>query len=492
MRRHSAPYWRFFINAALICIDAAVFLVSAATVMNVWLGSVPNPWDSPIYQTLYVAGCALLWVLCMHMAGVYHRHVMGDGYQLNPLLCKGALMCWVAMCALSFVVHSVMPLPELTVIVVVAWIVMMVERALVRLYLTRSRSKGAYAYATVVVGSSQGIGKTLTFLAKRSQLNYRPVAVCPIRIDEFSGLVCADRQDDQLDRIVTKAWGSKLPRLDYGREFAEQVAALPAQTVMVCDVLRRDSDNFNTFSVQVESMGLELAVITSALDVGGHELQIRSIQGVTVLTIRMPQYTPFTKLCKRIFDIVVSVVALILSSIITVPTAIAIKMEDHGPVFYTQKRVGLRGKTFRMIKFRSMVTNADQLKHKLAEESGQTDRFIFKMKDDPRITKVGHFIRRFSIDELPQFLNVLKGDMSVVGPRPPLPEEVARYNRVYATRMFVKPGITGPWQVSGRSDLSAEESERLDVNYVQNWSLMGDVVLILRTVGAVLGHKGAY
>ena len=145
-----------------------------------------------------------------------------------------------------------------------------------------------------------------------------------------------------------------------------------------------------------------------------------------------------------------------------------------------------------MYKFRSMVVNADALKKELAKETGQTDRFIFKMKNDPRITKVGHFIRRFSIDELPQFLNVWMGDMSVVGPRPSLPEEYARYNRLYATRMLVKPGITGPWQVSGRSDLSAEESEALDVAYVQNWSIMGDIVLLFRTVGAVLSHKGAY
>lgn len=470
-----------------------MFLLSGIMVMSVWPDDMPNSWWAlSVYEFLYLLVCTLLWVLCLHTAGVYHRHVMGDGYQLNPLLCKGASICWVAMCALSFIVDSAVPLAELTTMVVVACVTTMVERALVRFCFTRSRSKGVYAYATVVVGSPRGIGETLAFLAKRAQLNYRPVAVCPIRIDESSGLVCADRHTSQLNRIVKTAWGRKLPCLEYGSTFAEQVASLPAQTVMVGDVLRRDSDNFNTFSVQVESMGLELAVITSALDIGGHELQIRNIQGVTVLTIRMPQYTPFTKLCKRIFDIVVSVVALILSSIITIPTAIAIKMEDHGPVFYTQERVGLRGKRFRMIKFRSMVTNADQLKQQLAEQSGQADRFIFKLKDDPRITKVGHFIRRFSIDELPQFFNVLKGDMSVVGPRPPLPEEVARYNRVYATRMFVKPGITGPWQVSGRSDLSAEESERLDVNYVQNWSLMGDVVLILRTVGAVLGHKGAY
>lgn len=123
-----------------------------------------------------------------------------------------------------------------------------------------------------------------------------------------------------------------------------------------------------------------------------------------------------------------------------------------------------------------MVVNADKMKAELAKETGQDGRFIFKMKDDPRVTKVGKFIRKFSIDEFPQFLNVLKGDMSVVGPRPPLPEEVAQYNQTYATRLLVKPGITGPWQVSGRSNLSKEESESLDVSYVQNWSMLGDIV----------------
>lgn len=183
---------------------------------------------------------------------------------------------------------------------------------------------------------------------------------------------------------------------------------------------------------------------------------------------------------------------MVLSSIITIPVAIAIKVTDGGPVFYKQTRIGCNGKPFKMIKFRSMVVNADALKPALAAETGQTDRFIFKMKDDPRVTKVGKFIRKYSIDELPQFLNVLKGDMSVVGPRPPLPEEYEQYAALYATRMLVKPGITGPWQVSGRSDLSQEESEALDVSYVQHWSVLGDSVIIMRTVGAVLQHKGAY
>lgn len=163
-----------------------------------------------------------------------------------------------------------------------------------------------------------------------------------------------------------------------------------------------------------------------------------------------------------------------------------------GRFFYMQTRVGRRGKTFKMIKFRSMVVNADKMKAELAEENGQKGRFIFKMKDDPRVTKMGKFIRKFSIDELPQFLNVLKGDMSVVGPRPPLPEEVAQYDQTYATRMLVKPGITGPWQVSGRSDLSQEQSEYLDVSYIENWSIAGDLAILAKTVMVIFTGRGSY
>ena len=239
-------------------------------------------------------------------------------------------------------------------------------------------------------------------------------------------------------------------------------------------------------------MNLEIALVTSAADVSGHETQVRVIQGTTVMTICLPQYSPAAMLQKRVFDIAVSSVALVVIAIVTIPVAVAIKVTDGGPIFYRQTRVGRRGKLFKMVKFRSMVVNADELKADLAEQTGQQDRFIFKMENDPRITTIGRFIRRFSIDELPQFWNVLMGDMSVVGPRPPLPEEVARYDQTYATRMLVKPGITGPWQVSGRSNLTAEESEALDVGYVQSWSLLGDIVLLLRTFGAVITRNGAY
>ena len=145
-----------------------------------------------------------------------------------------------------------------------------------------------------------------------------------------------------------------------------------------------------------------------------------------------------------------------------------------------------------MYKFRSMRTDADKIKAKLTKERGIEDRFVFKLKDDPRVTKIGHFIRKTSLDEFPQFFNVFKGDMSLVGPRPPLPEEVARYGMLYSTRLLVKPGITGPWQISGRSDLTQKQSEYADVSYIQDWSITGDIAILLKTVVAVFKGTGAY
>ena len=489
-------YWRFFVNLALMFIDAAMFVIAGATVLNIRDEAQPffTPrFDFTMNATLYLVITALFWVWSLHAVGVYHRHVMGDGYQLNALLFKGMLTCWVIQCAFNFFFNFDLTLTSLCLMVIAGWALTTVERIFTRLFITRSRSKGEYAYGTVLVGSPEGIGRTLKFLSRREQLNYRPVAVCPIRLNPETDLIEPDHDIEDMQRDICMNWGSSLPVLEYDDHgLAESIAGMDAQTVMVADEIRRYSDNFNIFSVRMESYGLEIAMVASAADTSNHELQVRSIQGTTIITQRLAQYSPSNRLIKRALDLVISTLAIICSLILTIPVAIAIKATDGGPVFYKQKRIGLRGKPFEMLKFRSMVVNADELKKKLAEETGQTDRFIFKMKNDPRITKVGHFIRRFSIDELPQFLNVFKGDMSVVGPRPPLPEEYARYNPVYATRMLVKPGITGPWQVSGRSDLSAEESEQLDVAYVQSWSITGDIMLMFRTVSAVLLQKGAY
>jgi len=480
-------------------LDASMYVVAGAVVLLLRHDPAElysQRFGFAIGSVWYLVCCAVIWVIALHIAGIYHRHVMGDGYQVSALLIKAMFICWVAQCAFNFFCNFDLNLTSLCLVVIGGWLLTSVERLVARRIITRTREKGRYAYDTVLIGSVDGIANTLKFLGRRQQLNYRPIGVCPIRVSEdHAHILPVDDADglSRLDAQSVQSWGSTLPVVRYDDHvLAEHISQLGAQTVMVCDEIPRYSESYNTFSVRMESLGLEIAMLASAADAAGHETQVRSIQGITIITQRLAQYSLAAQACKRLFDIAVSVIAIVLSLLITVPVAIAIKLTDHGPIFYTQERIGLRGRPFRMIKFRSMVVNADELKAELAKRAGQENRFVFKMKDDPRITKVGHFIRRYSIDELPQFLNVFVGDMSVVGPRPPLPEEYARYNQVYATRMLVRPGITGPWQVSGRSDLSERESEALDVSYVQNWSVLGDIIYVLRTIGAVCSHKGAY
>lgn len=195
---------------------------------------------------------------------------------------------------------------------------------------------------------------------------------------------------------------------------------------------------------------------------------------------------------KRIFDIILSLLFLIIFSPIFIFTALAIVIEDPGSVFYSQKRVGKDGQHFDFYKFRSMVMNADQMKDKLLDQN-ESGGVIFKMKKDPRITKVGSFIRRFSIDELPQLFNVLKGDMSLVGPRPPLPREVAEYTLDDRKRLHVIPGITCIWQVSGRSEIPFDEQVKMDMAYIEeSRNFFNDIKLLLKTVKAVLSGSGAY
>ncbi|GAA1408248.1 hypothetical protein AUR04nite_27330 [Glutamicibacter uratoxydans] len=226
-------------------------------------------------------------------------------------------------------------------------------------------------------------------------------------------------------------------------------------------------------------------------DIAGPRIHTQPVAGLPLIHVSTPKLVGFQAGIKRAFDIIGAALAMLLLSPVFLITALAIRAGSPGPVFYEQERVGTLGNVFQMFKFRSMIVNADKLIDELKDDS-TGNGILFKMKDDPRVTRVGAFIRRYSIDELPQLWNVLKGDMSMVGPRPPLKSEVDQYEQYVERRLLVKPGITGLWQVSGRSDLTWDESVRLDLFYVENWSLIQDLTILIRTVKAVLGKSGAY
>jgi exopolysaccharide biosynthesis polyprenyl glycosylphosphotransferase len=234
-----------------------------------------------------------------------------------------------------------------------------------------------------------------------------------------------------------------------------------------------------------------LVVAPVLMEVAGPRLNVSGVLGMPLLRVTAPTFTGGRRLVKEAVDRFASALMLTLFLPLLLVIASAIKIDDRGPVIYRQRRVGRDGDTFTMFKFRTMVPDADKVRKDL-EAANEAAGPLFKMRKDPRITRVGSLLRRYSLDELPQLFNVLSGKMSMVGPRPPLPEETKTYAADARRRLLVKPGLTGLWQVSGRSDLTWAESIRLDLRYVEDWSLALDMVILWKTVRAVVGGAGAY
>ena len=297
-----------------------------------------------------------------------------------------------------------------------------------------------------------------------------------------------------------EAWSAQARAVDHG--FAvmggldDVIAAIErsrADTVAIAASESFGYDEIRQLSWELEGSGIAIALAPALTDVAGPRIHIRPVAGLPLLYVEAPSLRGPKLFAKTIFDAVGAAVLIVMLSPLLLLVAAAIKIDDRGPAFFMQERAGLAGKYFRVSKFRSMVVDAEaRLLHVTGEHRDAGNEVLFKAKDDPRITAVGRFIRRFSIDEVPQLFNVLRGEMSLVGPRPQLRKEVELLSDAARRRLLVKPGMTGLWQVSGRSDLSWEDSVRLDVYYVENWSLAGDLLILLRTVSAVLSRRGAY
>jgi exopolysaccharide biosynthesis polyprenyl glycosylphosphotransferase len=268
-----------------------------------------------------------------------------------------------------------------------------------------------------------------------------------------------------------------------------------AETVIITASPRLSSRKIRELSWSLDPEKTSMIVAPSVVDVAGPRLHARPVDGLSLIEVDFPQFQGGRRFLKRVFDIAVSVVAIIALTPVWLIVPLVIKADDRGPVFFRQTRVGLDGREFRMWKFRSMRPDAEQVLARLKNELEERDAgnvVMFKMRDDPRVTRVGRFLRASSIDELPQLFNVLGGSMSLVGPRPPLPREVETYEARVTRKFLVKPGITGLWQVNGRSALSWEESVRLDLSYAENWSMMLDIQILFRTAKVVLRRDGAY
>jgi exopolysaccharide biosynthesis polyprenyl glycosylphosphotransferase len=272
----------------------------------------------------------------------------------------------------------------------------------------------------------------------------------------------------------------------------DSARAIGAATIAVVSASQVGSDRLRWIAWRLEGTGIDLLVSPGLVEVAPRRLRVRSVAWMPLLSVEQPEFRGFRRLAKEVLDRLSAFVAVVLLLPLLAVIYVVVRLSSPGPAIFRQTRVGRDGKAFQMLKFRSMFVDAEarlaDLKGRNVHPSGP----LFKLHDDPRVTRIGRVLRRYSLDELPQLVNVLTGHMSLVGPRPPLPSEVEEYETDARRRLLVKPGITGLWQVSGRSDLSWAESVRLDLRYVENWSPALDLMILWKTASAVLRGSGAY
>jgi exopolysaccharide biosynthesis polyprenyl glycosylphosphotransferase len=342
------------------------------------------------------------------------------------------------------------------------------------LHRDRHRERG-WSRRVLVVGDASHVLELANQLRREWYAGYRVVGACIA-----DSLIAPEPQ--HIDGV---------PVVGSFRNILEAAAAVSADTVAVTGSTELTGRRLRRLGWQMEGTGIDLVLAPSLTDVAGPRIHTRPIAGLPLIHVESPEFRGVRKWVKGLFDRTAAGAGLLVLAPLFLIIAGAIMIDSRGSAFFRQRRVGLGGTEFDVLKFRSMVVDAESMVGALARQN-EGDGLLFKMRSDPRVTRIGRFLRRWSLDELPQLINVVKGEMSLVGPRPPLPTEVAWYDQDVARRLLVKPGMTGLWQVSGRSDLSWEESIRLDLYYVENWSLAADVTILWKTLGAVVGSRGAY
>ena len=418
---------------------------------------------------------AMLWLAMLALFRTRSSTIVGSGATeyVRVAHCTGFAFGIVAIIFVVFRLPGART--QLMFALPIGLLVLLIQRWAWRRWLNGKRRVGLFTSRAIVTGSRDDIEYVIRRLERDGKLGYSVVGIAT------TDMVEADMDVD----------GKTYPRVGSTHSVAANARQLSADTIIVASRPDDDPDFIKRLSWQLEGTAAELILSSRLADVAGPRISLRPIDGLPLIHVRIPEFEGGQHVLKRALDIVVATIALIPIALITPVIGLLIAFDNRGPVFFRQVRVGRDGREFVMLKFRTMRVSAEAELAALIEQNEGSGP-LFKLKRDPRITRLGAILRKFSIDELPQFWNVLRGDMSVVGPRPPLPSEVTSYNGTVYRRLYIKPGITGLWQISGRSDLSWEESVRLDLRYVENWSVMTDLMIMWRTAKVMIAPKGAY
>jgi len=466
--RRTRRRWESHYVVRTVALDLAVGMVAASLAFDVRFGEVTE------YNRNYLWLSALLplgLLLALAVNRAYERRLLYVGTEEYQRVLGAGLAVTATVAVASYALDIDVARGYVVIALPVATAASVVTRFANRKALHATRRRGQCLRKVVVVGHELAVVGITRQLRRERYHGLDVVGAClPPRHDGRVGDLTVYGTFDDVARAVGQA---------------------AADTVIVLTCPEFDGESLRRLAWQLERDDIDLIVANNLIDVAGARTTIRPVDGLPMLHVEHPTLSGARRVAKAVFDRVGAALLLTAFAPVLAAVALAVRLDSPGPVLFRQVRVGRYGRAFQIYKFRTMHVDAER---RLAEvrHLNEQDGVLFKIRDDPRVTRVGRYLRRFSLDELPQLFNVLGGTMSLVGPRPPLPREVAAYPADARRRLAVRPGMTGLWQVSGRSDLPWEEAVRLDLRYVENWSLTLDLVILLRTLTAVWRGAGAY
>lgn len=475
--RVGRPRWERAYARVLVVTDVVAYAAAALGVLALGTDPTANAlWadDGRAGNAVVVLGIGAIWVASMAFTGAYEAKTVGIGSEEYKRLGGGALLALAVTALIAFAIDADLSRAFVFLTIAIAAALASVFRQLVRKQLHRRRAEGRFTHRVLVAGTTATVTDLIRHFRRAPFAGFTVVAACvpgggsELRVDDDAVPVPAGPHD------VIRAL-----------EVSE------ADTLAVADPATFPGPALRALAWRLEGTGVDLIVAPAVTEVAGPRIVVRPVAGIPLLHVEEPSLSGRARFTKNVFDRLFATAVLLLLSPLLLLIGVLVRVTSHGPMLFRQTRVGRDGREFRMLKFRTMVVGAEEQLEALRAHVDPDD-VLFKLPDDPRLTRIGRWLRRHSLDELPQLWNVLVGDMSVVGPRPPLPSEVAKYADDARRRLLVKPGLTGLWQVSGRADLSWDDAVRLDLYYVENWSWVLDTLILVRTVPAVVKGRGAY
>ncbi|WP_461475031.1 sugar transferase [Microbacterium sp. HJ5] len=463
------PDWPRRYASRLFYTDAAVIAVTLGGYSIVALDRLSEPvvWTGPtVPYWAFLTLVAFVWLIGLDVIDTRDRHIVGNGITEYRRIVNATLAVFAMLVAIAFFLRMDVARSLFALALPVGLVLLLLSRWIWRQWLRARQRAGHYVYRAVMVGEPAKLRHIIREIRRTPDSGYVIVGAITTKPDiaDLSGVPVVGGLSD-----ATAA-----------------VESLGADTVIVSSADELDPAAMRRLGWAMADREIDWIVAPALTDVAGPRIHATPVAGLPLIHVEYPTLEGYKRFAKRTLDIVGSSLLIVLLSPVMIATVIAIRVDGPGPLLYRQVRIGRRGREFGMIKFRSMVADADDQLASLLDVQGTTDQPLFKVTDDPRITKVGRVIRKYSIDELPQLFNVFLGEMSLVGPRPQRPAEVALYDADAHRRLLVKPGMSGLWQVSGRSKLSWEDALRLDLYYVENWSFTQDIQILFRTIRAVI------